>query len=189
MKVRPGGLILIVALVPADALRAWAPAPSEAPAAAPCTASEHRQFDFWIGDWEVRTPPGQVAGHNRIESILKGCAIHESWTGAGGMKGQSLNTYDPADRRWHQLWVDESGTVLHLAGVFKDGRMVLEGSLPSGQKPGPPIRQRITWERQADARVRQVWEASEDGTTWSVVFDGFYSRVTTGETAPPNARP
>ena len=40
------------------------------------------------------------------------------------------------------------------------------------------MRQRITWERQADARVRQLWEASEDeGATWAVAFDGFYSRV------------
>jgi hypothetical protein len=38
------------------------------------------------------------------------------------------------------------------------------------------VRQRITWERQPDARVRQLWESSEDGVTWTVAFDGFYSR-------------
>ncbi|MEO8507887.1 MAG: hypothetical protein ABI593_09675, partial [Betaproteobacteria bacterium] len=26
----------------------------KAPARPPCTAAEHRQFDFWLGDWKVR---------------------------------------------------------------------------------------------------------------------------------------
>ena len=59
-----------------------------APAAAPkaCAAPEHRQFDFWIGEWEVTTPNGAPAGRNRIESILDGCALRESWTGAKGRR-------------------------------------------------------------------------------------------------------
>ena len=163
----------LIAVVFAAAPAAVAPTPTPIP----CSAAEHRQFDFWVGTWEVRGPKGKIAGTNRIESILEGCGLHERWSGAGGTKGESFNTYDPADRRWHQLWIDDSGTVLHLAGVFKDGRMILEGTLPS-TKGGPPVRQRITWERQSDARVRQLWEASEDeGATWAVAFDGFYSRV------------
>src|SRR5918995_5108174 len=111
------------------------PAPSllaaqeTAPTAAPkaCAAPEHRQFDFWIGEWEVTTPNGAPAGRNRIESILDGCALRESWTGAKGGSGNSYNAYDRQTRRWHQTWVDNGGLVLRLDGVFADGKMILSG--------------------------------------------------------------
>ena len=32
-------------------------------AARPClTRKESRMFDFWVGEWDVRTPQGQLAG-------------------------------------------------------------------------------------------------------------------------------
>ena len=49
------------------------------PPTAPCAAPEHRQFDFWVGEWRVTTPDGKHAGDNRIEKVLDGCALHESW--------------------------------------------------------------------------------------------------------------
>jgi hypothetical protein len=37
--------------------------------------------------------------------------------------------------------------------------------------------QRITWSKNADATVRQVWDSSTDGgKTWTVAFDGVYTR-------------
>src|SRR3954467_12481658 len=33
---------------------------------APCGTPPYRQFDFWLGDWEVRSAAGQLLGHNRI---------------------------------------------------------------------------------------------------------------------------
>jgi hypothetical protein len=33
----------------------------------PCTAPLHRQFDFWVGAWDVIGANGQFAGTNRIE--------------------------------------------------------------------------------------------------------------------------
>ena len=35
----------------------------------PCASAEHKQFDFWVGDWDVRSAAGQVLGHNRISSF------------------------------------------------------------------------------------------------------------------------
>ncbi|MGZ3445268.1 MAG: hypothetical protein ACXWLG_06895, partial [Myxococcaceae bacterium] len=46
----------------------------------PCSTAGHRQFDFWVGDWEVQTPKGTAAGENKVEKILDGCALRESWT-------------------------------------------------------------------------------------------------------------
>jgi hypothetical protein len=43
--------------------------------AAPCDAPAHREFDFWLGEWEVRTPDGKLAGTNRIEREHDGCVL------------------------------------------------------------------------------------------------------------------
>jgi hypothetical protein len=153
-------------------LAAGADAPPPKPAG--CGVAAHRQFDFWLGDWDVTDAKGKPAGRNRIVSLHDGCALQESWTGAGGFTGTSLNAYDADRKRWHQTWVDNSGGVLLLEGEFANGRMVLAGeTLDAGRR----VLQRITWERLPDARVRQLWESSRDGgTTWTVAFDGYYAK-------------
>ena len=139
---------------------------AQAPAPA-CTAAEHHQFDFWLGDWDVKTPDGKPAGSNHIEAIAKGCALLENWTGAKGGTGKSLNIYDASRKLWHQTWVDSTDTLLKLDGGFRDGKMILEN-------PG----NRITWTPRADGTVTQVWETTADeGKTWTVGFDGIYKRV------------
>ncbi len=150
-----------------------------APAPEPCASPEHRQFDFWQGEWEVREA-GKVAGSNRISRVLGGCALREEWTGAGGGKGTSLNVYDAERRRWHQTWVDDKGLVLLLEGEWRGGRMVLEGERPApSEGASRTTRERISWTPQAGGRVRQLWESSSDaGRTWQVVFDGIYGRRT-----------
>ncbi len=135
----------------------------------PCTAAAHRQFDFWLGNWNVTLPDGNLAGTNRIEAILDGCVLHESWAGAKGLRGQSYNIYDATTERWHQTWVDAQGTRLELSGSFVNGKMVLIGTGAKG------IQNRITWEPLKGGKVRQLWESSTDGgRTWSMQFDGLY---------------
>ena len=150
---------------------------AQTPAPAPrtdCSAPEHRQFDFWMGSWDV-TVQGKPAGTNRIESDLKGCVLVEHWTAARGGRGTSLNFYDRDTRRWHQTWMDDQGNALRLTGALRDGRMVLE-STPQRQADGTTVVQRITWSREADGSVRQMWEQSADTKTWTTLFDGRYAR-------------
>lgn len=150
---------------------------SQPTSAAPCSAPEHRQFDFWIGEWDV-SADGQAAGTNSIRPVHGGCALHESWQGAGegGISGSSFNTWDRASGRWHQTWVDGSGTLLLLDGGLVDGSMVLQGSRPARNGNGETLH-RITWTPNEDGSVRQLWEASQDdGGSWSVLFDGLYTR-------------
>ena len=59
-------------------------------AATPAASPSPHQFDFWIGEWEVRTPDGKPAGTSRIEAILGGSVIQEHWTGAKGGAGSSF---------------------------------------------------------------------------------------------------
>ncbi|HEX4235192.1 MAG TPA: hypothetical protein VH041_12905 [Caldimonas sp.] len=143
-----------------------------------CQSVEHRQFDFWVGHWEVFVPSGKKAGENTIQVIADGCALLEEWSGGGGVTGKSLNIYDPVDHHWHQTWVDNSGTLLMLSGGFAERSMVMSMTGPSLTDPARTVRQRITWTPAADGSVRQLWESSLDGgTTWTVLFDGHYVRV------------
>lgn len=140
-----------------------------------CSSAEHRQFDFWLGDWDVFTPDGKPAGTSRIERITDGCAVLENWAGKRGLTGKSLNIYDVADQQWHQFWVDSSGTRIMLDGTFADGKMVLQSNTTDRKRPGVKVTQRITWSKNADGSVRQLWDTSEDaGKTWTVSFDGKY---------------
>jgi hypothetical protein len=140
---------------------------------APCSAPEYRQFDFWLGEWEVRGPAGKVAGQNTITSTHGGCVLFENWKGAGGVTGSSFNVYDPAKKKWRQMWVDGTGGILDLEGALVDGRMVL-ASAPASKSDAV---NRITWERLPDGRVRQLWETSSDGgATWKTSFDGYYTK-------------
>jgi hypothetical protein len=170
--------ILALTLIPISAGAADEKPAPPAPASPPgCTAPEHRQFDFWLGDWIVQGPAGKILGENHITSLHKGCVLFENWTGTGGFTGSSLNVYEPARRKWHQTWVDVSGGLLLLDGEFSDGKMVLAGKSAPGAN-GVVAVQRITWTPLPDGRVRQHWETStDDGKAWTTAFDGYYTKV------------
>src|SRR5689334_12035588 len=66
--------------------------PAAATPVAACATPEHRQFDFWIGDWDVavhaRAAPdkdewGDARGTQHVSAILGGCAIAEDFAAAG----------------------------------------------------------------------------------------------------------
>lgn len=141
---------------------------------------KRRDFDFWIGEWEVSEPDGTVAGRNRIEPLFDGMVLAEHWEGDSGLRGASYNVYAEGRGHWHQTWVDSSGSLLLLDGGLRDGAMVMEGTTPSRDDPGATVLHRITWsvlDGDPD-RLRQHWEASrDDGSTWETVFDGRYRRI------------
>ncbi|MDQ4038667.1 MAG: hypothetical protein M3313_10060, partial [Actinomycetota bacterium] len=142
-------------------------------------APEMRQFSFWLGRWEVFTPDGTHVGINHITPLFDGRVLAEDWAGDSGVRGVSLNAWDPYRRVWHQTWMDSTGSTLLLDGKLRNGQMVLEGSSPKPDPSAPPDRHRITWTpSDSGEEVRQVWETSEnDGATWTVTFDGRYRRL------------
>ena len=150
-------------------------APASTPRNKPCTATAHRQFDFWIGDWDVTDPAGKSVGTNLIKPILGGCVLLESWTATGGtFTGQSYNTFDASRDVWHQTWVDMSGTLLLLEGRIDNGVMVLSDKYIVGKKD-PNAWNEIAWTPHADGSITQRWRTSADGgKTWKTSFDGKY---------------
>ncbi len=150
-------------------------APAQQAQQPPCAADAHRQFDFWVGTWEVTNAQGNVAGVNQITSILGGCVLLEEWkSNAGPYAGKSFNVYDAARDTWHQTWVDNGGLLLQLDGGLVDGSMVLEGTRPGPD--GGEVLHRITWEPLKGGNVRQTWDTSPDGgENWTQQFNGLYS--------------
>ncbi|MCI0706733.1 MAG: hypothetical protein L0Y80_04505 [Ignavibacteriae bacterium] len=160
-------LLCCVALLPA--LHAQQPP-------TPCKDSpEFRQFDFWIGEWEVRNPKGVKVGESNIQLIIADCVIFENWTGAGGGSGKSFNVYNAATKKWQQFWVGSGGGVLEFSGGLNGNKM--EYTAQSTSKDGNVIHHRMTYFNNPDKTVRQLWENSTDGgKQWTVAFDGLYVR-------------
>lgn len=140
----------------------------------PCSDERSRDFDFWVGDWDVAANE-KLAGTNSIQPILDGCVLQETWSGAGGSAGSSFNFYNPQTENWQQFWVWRNGTTLELEGGYADGKMVLEGE--SRDREGNAILNRITWHNNSDGTVRQHWQISKNGgVTWQDAFDGLYTK-------------
>ena len=93
-----------------------------------------------------------------------------------GDQGSSFNIYNGTDGKWHQTWVDNTGTLLLLDGGSPNpGVMVMSGMRQT--RAGRMVEDRITWTKIDDNHVRQLWDFTADGgKKWSVVFDGTYIR-------------
>lgn len=145
---------------------------------APCGSTAHRQFDFWVGEWDVRPvnpPPGPAAppAFNSITLSEDGCTLIERYKSGPVYTGTSLSFYDRNRDLWHQTWIDNQGGPLYIEGTFEDGKMALWG--PEETQP----RSRVTWEAQPDGSVTQHWQTTADeGETWTTVFYGRYTRQT-----------
>ena len=137
-----------------------------------CPDARSHQFDFWIGSWDVINVDGTLAGHNRIQPILDGCVLQETWAGFSDSAGTSLNFFDTTRGKWREFWVWREGTTLELEGGLINGAMVLEGDRV---EDGKVVLNRITWTHRPDGTVNQLWENSTDNSkSWKTVFDGTY---------------
>lgn len=143
----------------------------------PCEHDEKfREFDFWIGEWEVHTADGRLAGHNVIEPAQHGCLLVESWTSAVHGSGLSVNFLDHATGEWVQVWMDDGGGQINIRGGMTEDGMRLEGHIQQADGSKAPFRG--LWTPLPDGRVRQYFEQSaDDGETWDAWFEGYYRRI------------
>ncbi len=141
-----------------------------------CCNENARAFDFWLGEWQV-SANGKVAGQNSIDKIQGECVLRESWTSASpGYTGTSYNFYNTSKKQWQQLWIDNQGGSLELAGQKVGNQMILSSQKFKNDK-GQEVLHRITWTDNEDGTVRQLWETTTDGSV-KIVFDGSYLRTT-----------
>ena len=148
------------------------------PAPPRCENPESRQFDFWIGEWNVvDRSTGAFAGVSHVERLYGGCVLRENWS-SPGFRGGSLNGWSAAERRWHQSWMDQSGAIRHFVGGLEDGRMVLTAQVPDSADPSWTMLVRMTFTPSPDGSVRQYSDLSRDGgESWEPRYDFLYRRM------------
>jgi hypothetical protein len=143
----------------------------------PCEHDDRfSEFDFWLGVWDVHDATGNFAGTNRIEKVEHGCLVTESWVGASGSTGFSINYLDLTDESWVQIWNSAGGSQINYRGGLTEDGMLLVGQIHyiDGGVTAPF---RGLWTLLPDGRVRQFFEQSnDDGKTWVTWFEGFYTR-------------
>jgi hypothetical protein len=159
-------------------------AAAQAPAPPTCDGPEWKQFDFWVGDWDLsyKAADGKVlASRNKVTKILGGCVLLEQFSGAPGTKldGHSVSTFDRNARQWKQTWVDNTGSYLDFTGGFADAKMILARD---AERQGKKFRQRMVWQDiRADA-FKWLWQRSDDGgATWSTQWEIDYRRAKQGQ--------
>lgn len=143
----------------------------------PCRyAEQSRQFDFWIGEWDVKSTTGQPAGKSKIELLLGECVIYENWTSAPPQNyaGKSFNLHNSGSGKWMQTWVDDKGAVIEfIDGEYKDNKMVFI-TRPDQQNQIT----RLTFFNLDKNNVRQIFEVTSDaGKTWTTTTDLLYHRI------------
>ena len=147
----------------------------------PCRHDPHyRDFDFWIGEWDVRpqaVPASGPAAENIITQEYEGCILQEHWkpggAGSTGGGGSSFNIYDVTRKMWFQTWVDSTGGLHEYHGnLDAQGNLAFIGETPG--LPGQPARvpTKLTFFRLGPDQVRQLSEVSTDGgKTWATNYD------------------
>lgn len=143
----------------------------------PCSFElEFRNFDFWIGDWEVFVSGG-LAGRSHVELILRDCVIVENWDSTSyGYSGKSYNVYHPGLKKWQQFWVDDAAGPTLYTGEFINGEMRFDAEKMNAD--GTKALTKMTFYNLGPDKVRQwIRQSTDGGKTWSDVFDGEYRRV------------
>jgi hypothetical protein len=100
------------------------PAQANAAPAGHCVGAGYRQFDFWVGSWDVYpTGQSQLVAHSLIESVYNGCGVRENWMPLKTENsGGSLNIYIPAKNLWRQTWIDSSGARVDFKALMTGHR-------------------------------------------------------------------
>jgi len=135
-----------------------------------CAAPAYRQFDFWLGDWDVFDSHSQAkVARVHVTRTLDDCVLLEEYRGSDGHEGQSFSIYDAPRGLWHQTLVTNRGQLLVIEGNLRAGAMELSGS--ERLSDGTVRLVRGTWQQSREG-VREVAVRSTDGgKTWAEWFD------------------
>jgi ketosteroid isomerase-like protein len=138
--------------------------------AAPCSSPEYRQFDFWLGDWDVYDVGStKSSAQVRVDRILGGCVVHERYEDENGMQGESFSIYDAGRKVWHQTWVTTRGQLLTIEGGMEAGSMHLAGAY--FRDNGQEVRVRGVWTPEGNTVRESALMSSDAGKTWQPWFD------------------
>ena len=151
----------------------------------PCSSSEARQLDFWLGEWKLSWPAEQTGGEagetghgiNRIKRLFGDCVIEENFaTDDGRFNGRSVSVYDESADLWRQTWVDSSGAYLSLTGRF-DGRTMELRTEPVEREDETVLNRMVFQDITTDSLLWR-WQGSRNGgETWNDLWTISYTRA------------
>jgi len=173
-----GGLVAVGVVLLAGLSEA---APAEAPIPTPpptCSSPAYRQFDFWVGEWEVSRPGSdEVVARSLIEKLYHGCALRENWMPLKGSPGGSLNVYRSKTGEWRQVWTDSGNEVHEYRGRWTGKAMEFEGEAKDAADLGRKVR--MTFEPMSDGSVVQTgYQWSDKG--WALEYQFTYRHPRAG---------
>lgn len=137
-----------------------------------CGASEDRQFDFWVGEWDVSGTGHQaIVAESTITLADQGCLVLENWRPFSGGSAHSISVYDHAQHHWRQFYAGAGSPPGEYIGTLGDDG-VLRFDISSG-----PQRQRMNYQRISANAVRQWGERYDEAThAWAPTWDLTYRR-------------
>jgi hypothetical protein len=145
-----------------------------------CDTAGHRQFDFWVGEWDVyRADTDRLVAHSTIERLYAGCAVRENWSPFKGTPGGSLNVYRPASREWRQVWTDADNELHEYRGRWDGRKLVFKGNAADSASVARPVR--MTFEPLPDGSVAQTgyaWDRKKGA--WALEYKFIYRAAGAG---------
>ena len=160
-----------------------------------------RDFDFWIGRWNVknRRLRERLKGSDEWDTFDATCVARPLAGGLGnedeyrtdvdgGFVGLTFRLFDPKAQRWSLYWADSRRGVLDppVVGSFSGDVGTFEGE---DTFEGRPIRVRFVWTRISPQRAR--WEqafSADGGSTWEPNWVMEMTRVAPAAEAEPLLR-
>lgn len=138
--------------------------------AGPGLPAEAREFDFWLGQWDLVLGGGQGLATNHISSfgIDGGIALLEDYR-QGPYLGTSVSYYSPREGRWRQLWFDNMGGLLEFAGGTQGNKFVISGNVET-------TKTRLVYSNITNRTLDQSYDVSPDGVNWQSTFSARYTR-------------
>ena len=130
---------------------------------AACTTPEYRQFDFWVGDWDVFESAGVTkAAHVRVGTILGGCIVYEQYEDPTTLRSghDDAKTVAALDTEYQAaVKANDAQTMDRILAddfvlVTGTGKTYTKADLLAEARSG-----RVTYERQEDTeQTVRIWQ-------------------------------
>ena len=150
----------------------------------PCSSPGAREFDFWLGEWDLTWPAEQtggdvgetLTGRNSITRLFDDCVIEENFTTHdGAFRGHSVSVFDEKKGLWRQTWVDSAGAYLWFTGRF-DGEVMTLSTEPT-ERDGETVINRMVFSDIGPESLEWAWQRSTDeGANWSSLWNISYRK-------------
>ena len=154
-----------------------------------CTSKEHQEFDFWLGNWNIKqkilkadSSWFESKAKTKVAKILNGCAVQENWEGEvqffwEGMtkpekiKALSVRSFGEKTKKWMINWMDTRNPQFSgFEGNFADGKSEFFRKV-AGENGGKGTILRITFSDIKENSVR--WDlavSTDDGKKFTTLW-------------------